>query len=259
VIINTHYSIFRFLWVTPASSDLDQWTWILESWHCSRCLAVFCLLFSCFLALLWHLCFALVFLIELCFYCLAVLYSVKCHWKKISMQDSHFYFFTILVLTKMFLLSCRNKVFCGVWAWSSTHGKFTEICLWIVHGLRFEESILWDGDAYTLWTLWYQPNTSSSKGSCCIFGPINLYLTVFTFLYFGWVHNLNIVIQLLVTYRITASLCCFSGTKQEYNVWGKISFLTSEIHLFRALLYVWVVVRNCLCLHVITLAVVSCS
>lgn len=103
-------------------------------------------------------------------------------------------------MTCEILLPHRDKVFCRLWAWNTTHGKFIEIYLWVVHGLCFEESFLWDGDAYTLWALWYQPNTSSTEGSCCVFGPINLpdhFLFISTF----WcVHNVKIVTQLLVRY-----------------------------------------------------------
>jgi len=74
---------------------------------------------------------------------------------------------------KLTLLSHRDKVFCSVWAWHSTNRKFIEICIRIVYGLCFEEPLLWDRDAYSMWALWYEPNSVSTKGSCCTVGSIN--------------------------------------------------------------------------------------
>jgi hypothetical protein len=74
---------------------------------------------------------------------------------------------------KLILLSNRDEVFCSMWAWHSTNRKFIEIHIWIVYGLCFEEPLLWDRDAYSMWALWYQPNSVSTKGSCCTIGSIN--------------------------------------------------------------------------------------
>lgn len=69
-------------------------------------------------------------------------------------------------------ISYWNKIFCGMWARNTTHGESLETHLWTIHGLCFEESFLWDGDAHSLWALRHKPCTSCTKGSRCFVGPM---------------------------------------------------------------------------------------
>lgn len=112
---------------------------------------------------------------------------------------------------KLILCVHRDKILCGVWTWSTTHGNFIEICLWIVHGLCFEESFLWDGDAYTLRALRYQLNAGCTKGSCCIFGPINLSDQILCSIFIFWcVHDRKVCHSLacnVLLYFAVPSLC----------------------------------------------------
>lgn len=63
------------------------------------------------------------------------------------------------------ILLYRDKVLCGLWTWNAAHGESFESYLWIVHRLCTEESLLWDGDAHSMWTIWHQPIPGYTEGS----------------------------------------------------------------------------------------------
>lgn len=76
-------------------------------------------------------------------------------WKMLNLQNNPFF-------------ECRNKILCHLWAWGTAHGESPKSYLWIVHRLCVEESLLWNGDAHSVWAIWCQSHTGNTKRSCSL-------------------------------------------------------------------------------------------